>query len=124
MNLQDFRSVIQAQIPYDEGYMFLAGVKYYETEHFLMAEYDTARVPYIVYQEEGFTHWLSGQFIDVNKGFISERTVGALNRFASYDDKGQRPMVIGQYEEMNNRRGSLNMIKQGALDKITSEGMD
>lgn len=118
MDLQDFRSIIQAQIPYDTGFMFLSGVKYYQTEHFLMAEYDTSRVPYIVYNEEGTIYTTK------NKGFISERTVGALNRFATYEDKGERALVISRYEEYNNRRGSTNMIKQGALDKITSEGGD
>lgn len=109
-------------MPYDTGFMFLSGTQFFETEHFIMCEYDTYRVPYIVYQEMGFTHWISKEMVDVNKGFIKDRTVGALNRFAAYDDTGINANVLSNYEEENNRRGSLNMIKQGALDKISAEG--
>ena len=98
-------------MPYDTGFMFLSGAKYFETEHFLLAVYDTERVPYIVYNEEGTIYSTK------NKGFISQRTVGALNRYAAGVDKS----VMSRYEETNNRRGSTNMIKQGALDKISGE---
>lgn len=105
------RSIVQAQMPYDTGFMFLAGAKYFETEHFLLTVYDTERVPYIVYNEEGT------KYSDKNKGFISQQTVGALNKFGLSQDKS----VLSRYEAYNNRRGSLNMIKQGALDKIAGE---
>ena len=100
-------------MPYDTGYMFLAGARYFDNAHFMMAVYDTERVPYIVYNEEGT------RFSTKNKGFISQRTIGALNRFGANPDAN----VMGKYQESNNRRGSTNMIKQGALDKIASEGL-
>jgi hypothetical protein len=111
MNLQEFRSIIQAQMPYDTGFMFLAGARYYDTAHFQLAVYDTERVPYIIFNEEGT------KYSTKNKGFISQKTVGALNRYALGGDK----RVLSRYEEYNNRRGSLNMIRQGALDKVAGE---
>jgi hypothetical protein len=111
MNLEEFRSIVQSQMPYDTGFMFLAGAKYFDTEHFRLAVYDTERVPYIIYNEEGTVYSTK------NKGFISQRTIGALNRYAVSGDK----QVMSQFEEYNNRRGSTNMIRQGALEKISTE---
>jgi hypothetical protein len=111
MNLQEMRSIVQAQMPYDTGFMFLAGARYYETAHFLLTVYDTERVPYIIFNEEGTI------YTDKNKGFISQQTVGALNRFGASQDKS----VLSRYENYNNRRGSTNMIKQGALEKLSTE---
>ena len=51
MNLENMRTIVQANMPYDTGFMFMAGAKYFETAHFLMAVYDTERVPYIIYNE-------------------------------------------------------------------------
>ena len=110
MNLENMRTIVQANMPYDTGFMFMAGAKYFETAHFLMAVYDTERVPYIIYNEEGTIYSTK------NQGFISDRTVGALNRFNGGDNK-----AMSKYEEINNRRGSTNMIKQGALEKISNE---
>jgi hypothetical protein len=111
MNLEEFRSIVQSQMPYDTGFMFLAGAKYFDTEHFRLVVYDTERVPYIIYNEEGTVYSTK------NKGFISQRTIGALNRYAVSGDK----QVMSQFEEYNNRRGSTNMIRQGALEKISTE---
>jgi len=115
MALKEMRDIVQAQLPYDTGFMFLSGVSYFETNHFLMAIYDTSRVPYIVYNEEGTI------YTQKNKGFISQKTVGAINRFGAYKNTGEHVNVLSQYQDLNNRRGSTNMIKQGALDKIAGD---
>lgn len=102
MNLGEFRDIVVSNMPYDTGFMFMAGASFFDTEHFMLARYDTDRVPYIIYNEEGT------RFSTKNQGFISRKTVGALlygTMSAGLDDKTLM-------------RGSTNMLKQGALDKI------
>lgn len=102
-------------MPYDTGYMFLEGAAFYETNNFLLCRYEITRVPYIVYNEEGTV------YTQVNQGFIRDKTVGDLNLHASYKEAGFRapPNTL---DERIKRRGSLNVIKQGALDKIKGSG--
>ena len=102
-------------MPYDTGYMYLEGASFYETNSFLLARYEISRVPYIVYNEEGTVYTTK------NQGFIKKQTVGHLNLFASYKEAGlQAP--FGKLDKHIKRRGSTDMIKQGALDKIRSSG--
>ena len=48
MNLGEFRDIVVGNMPYDTGFMFLAGASFFDTEHFMLARYDTDRVPYII----------------------------------------------------------------------------
>lgn len=102
-------------MPYDTGYMFLEGAAFYETNNFLLCRYEITRVPYIVYNEEGTV------YTQVNQGFIRQQTVGDLNLHASYKEAGlvAPPNTL---DERIKRRGSLNVIKQGAMDKIKGSG--
>ena len=115
LHLKEFRNVVLENMPYDTGYMFLEGCSFYETNSFLLARYEITRVPYIVYNEEGTI------FTTKNKGFIREKTMGDLMRHASYNQAGMQAPV-GKLDEHVKRRGSLDVIKQGALDKIKGSG--
>lgn len=108
------RLVVNGNMPYDTGFMFLAGAKFFDNDHFQLVKYDVERVPYIVYNEEGT------RFTQVNKGFIRNKTVGDLLRHQSYQESGDRAPML-KLEDRAKRRGSFNMIKQGALEKIKSE---
>ena len=101
-------------MPYDTGFMFLEGASFYETENFLLCRYEISRVPYIVYNEEGTVYTTKNQY------FIREKTVGDLLRHASYRQAGMQapPETLG---ERVKRRGSTDVIKQGAMDKIRSD---
>jgi len=101
-------------MPYDTGFMSLAGAKYIETNTYILVRYDTERVPYIVYNEEGTI------YTQVNKGFIREKTVGDLMRHAYYRDNGMR-LPFSKLDERVKRRASTNMIGAGALEKIKGE---
>lgn len=72
----------------DSGNMVRNGAEFFETPFELIAIYNTDEVDYIIYQEEGYTHYKSGQFIDVNKGFISEKAEGKINRFIYSEQLG------------------------------------
>jgi hypothetical protein len=116
MDLNTMRMIVTANMPYDTGFMFLAGSKYFENEHYQMCVYDTERVPYIVYNEEGTI------YTQVNKGFISQKTIGALNQYGIEEQCDiKRPISPGWVDDTVKRRASTNMIKQGALDKIGVE---
>ncbi len=106
--------VVVGDMPYDTGYMFLNGASFYETNAFILVKYDIERVPYIIYNEEGTI------FTTKNQYFIRDKTIGDLQRHAAYQQAGlHAPMDT--LNETVKRRGSLNMIKQGAIDKIRGE---
>jgi len=113
------RNIVLANMPYDTGFMFLEGASFYETNAFLLCRYEITRVPYIVYQEDGFEHYITKKMVTKNQGFIRDKTVGDLNRHASYKQAGlvAPPETLGDRVK---RRGSLDMVKQGALEKVRS----
>jgi|LGVE01.1.fsa_nt_gb hypothetical protein len=83
INLPDVIEIVLAQMALfaDSGEMLRKGVSFFDTPHEIVIQYNTAQVPHIIYQERGFTHWLSGKFIDINQGFIGEKTTGQLNSY-------------------------------------------
>ena len=106
--------VVVNNMPYASGYMFLNGAKFFETEHFMLCKYDIERVPYIIYNEEGTV------FSTKNQYFIREKTIGDLQRHAAYKEAGMRAPMDTLNERVK-RRASLDMIKQGAIEKIRGE---
>ncbi len=72
----------------DTGRMAREGISYFETPREITAVYNTAQLPYIIYQEEGFTHYLSGKFINVNQGFISVKATGKIEQLIYSDMLG------------------------------------
>lgn len=114
LTLNEFRMIVQDNMPYDTGYMFLNGARFFETDSYLLCKYDINRVPYIVYNEEGTI------YTQKNKGFIKQKTVGALMQYAYYKSNNMRA-PFNTLNERIKRRASTDMIKQGALDKIRSE---
>ena len=114
LHLSEFRDIILSNMPYDTGFMFLEGASFYETENFLLCSYQTSRVPYIIYNEEGTRYSTKNQY------FIRDKTVGDLMRHAAYNASGmQAPRST--LDERIKRRGSTDVIKQGAMDKIRSD---
>ena len=101
-------------MPYDTGFMFLNGARFFETNAFMLCKYDIERVPYIVYNEEGTV------FTTKNQYFIRRKTIGDLLRHSSYNEAGMQA-PFDKLDERVKRRGSFDMIKQGALDKIRGE---
>lgn len=63
------------------GRMAREGATFFEDPEKITAIYNTGRLPYIIYQEEGFTHYITGKPVVVNKGFISVKTEGKINRY-------------------------------------------
>ena len=81
INLADVITIVLAQTPVDKGFMISHVAEFFDTPTELVIEYNTSTVPYIIYQEEGFKHYLSGKMVTKNKGFISNKTTGQLNAY-------------------------------------------
>jgi hypothetical protein len=114
MNLATMRMVVTSNMPYDSGFMFTAGAKFFENEHFMLCKYDTERVPYIIYNEEGTI------FSTKNQYFIRKQTMGDLMRHESYNEAGMQANEA-KLDKAVKRKGSLSMISQGAMEKIRSD---
>jgi len=108
------RQIVTANMPYDTGFMSLAGAKFFETNTYMLVKYDTDRVPYIIYNEEGTI------YTEVNKGFIRQKTVGDLMRHANYKQHGMQ-VPFNSLDDRVKRRASTDMISAGALEKIKGE---
>jgi len=115
MDLETMRLVVTTNMPYDKGFMFMAGAKFFETEHFMLCKYNTERVPYIIYNEEGTIYTTK------NKGFIRDRTIGDLNRHLIYEMNGVKAPTL-KLEDRAKRRASDVMLGQGVLEKLTVSG--
>lgn len=119
--LEDIRNIVIGCMPYDTGYMYLEGASFYDTNLFSLVRYEITRVPYIVYQEEGFVHWITGKMVTKNQFFIRDKTIGALINAAAYQQSGIKS-PFDKLDDHVKRRGSFDMIKQGAIDKIKGSG--
>lgn len=91
------------------GHMVREGVSYFETPYELVAIYNTGSIRYIIYQQEGFEHWISGEFIDKNKGFI-DRAQRRINNFVWSEDLGLPYDVDNDNEDVLEQMGSVKDI--------------
>lgn len=115
--LEDIRNVVLNCMPFDTGNMFMTGARFIETQHYYQIQYDLQTVPYIYFQEEGFTHYISGQEITKNKGFISNLTHGQLEMLVSTRFNGNSsPFVV---DKTAVRQRAL-MIQQGVIDGVNA----
>lgn len=108
MDFTTFENVIRANMPFDTGNMFTNGAVMFDTPYQYVAIYNTNGVPYIVFQEEG-TRFFKG-----NKGFISKRTVGQINRITQsellglpYDYKETNTTIADRNNEMMMATGQI-----------------
>lgn len=72
IDIDSVRNVLLANMPFDKGYMMGNGLITRIEGKRVGFIYDTVAVPYIVYQNEGFTHYISGNFIKVHQGFVDK----------------------------------------------------
>jgi len=101
----------------DSGEMVRSGATFFETPTELTAIYDTVAVPYIIYQEEGFTHWISGKFIDKNKGFISTRANNKIQRFVFSEQIGEPYNKLANDQTLLEDRNKM-LVELGAIKDV------
>lgn len=107
ITLSDLRTIVDANKPFDTGYLLSFGNRYNDNGHFMVAIYDMVTVPYIQFLEEGT------RYSTKHQGFISVKTVGQIN--AGVQD-------ISKLEQKNIDRSSL--ISQGVMDHIKKYGRE
>lgn len=88
ITFSDFIETVLGGIPVDKGGILKRGVSFSETAYEYIADWNTSAVPYIIPQEEGFTHYLSKKKVTKNQGFISRKIFGQVQRLAWSRDLG------------------------------------
>ena len=109
--------IAQNNMPYASGNMAMQGLATMSTELKIIAQYQINTVPYIVPQEEGFYHWITGDFVDKNQHFIRERTVGAWNTYVAQVNAGVQPDMQKETETAQ-RRASTRLVGSGVIRKL------
>ena len=107
LTLSDLRTIVDANKPFDTGFLFNFGNRYNDNGHFMVAIYDLITVPYIQFLEEGT------RYSNKHKGFISNKTVGQVNAGVQN---------IGRLEQKNVDRTSL--ISPGVMNHIKNYGRE
>jgi len=88
VTFSDFIETVLGGIPVKKGIILRQGVEFFETPYEYIAEWNTGAVPHIIYQEEGFKHWITKKMVTKNKGFISRKIFGQVQRLAWSRDLG------------------------------------
>jgi len=91
------------------GHMAREGASYFETPYELVAIYDTVAVDYIIYQQEGFIHYITKEEVTKNKGFI-DRAQRRINNFVWSEDLGLPYDVDNDNEDVLEQMGSVKDI--------------
>jgi len=105
ISLGELRTIVDANKPFDTGFLFMYGNRYNETAEYMVAIYDLNTVPYIQFLEEGTA------ISTKHQGFISVDTVGQINN---------NIQGLDVLESKNVDRSS--MISQGVLEHTKNFG--
>jgi len=116
ITLSEIRLTVQNYIPYDKGFMYANGTRFFEDATKFSVIYDGNAVPYIPYQEYGFTHYRSGQFITVNQHFIQTDTVNALDYLINAATSNEKSLILAQSKRTIQARN--NQLSQGTLQSL------
>jgi hypothetical protein len=104
-------------MPFDTGFMYKNGVRYSDNPDSFVIMYDGNVVPYIPYQEYGFTHYKSGKFITVNQYFIQNNTVNDLSYLINTAGTSEQSRIMQYHNRTTDARASLT--SQGLLESKT-----
>ena len=118
MDTKTQSQTVRNNAPVDTGELALNGHSTMDVGSFILTRYKTQMLPYIVYQEKGFTHYISGNFIDKNQFFIEQDTVGALNQIETMNSANNGGGATRHYSRQAKKRYNKNMIMSGAVSKI------
>lgn len=112
----DAKITVDAYMIFDKGYARMHGLRYNENNGFLSIIYDGIAIPYIHYQETGFTHWISGRRVEVNKNYISEDTTNALDFLVNSANMQEKSLIMASNKRTVQARN--NQMSQGVLESI------
>ena len=101
----------------DTGRMAREGLSYFETPREYTYIYETGKLPYIIYQEKGFIHYISKKLVDKNAGFISRDANGIVERYV-YSSILGLPYNNLQENQTFIERSHLMMVEIGAIKDV------
>lgn len=113
----DFIETVIAGTPVKDGIIIRFGLTFFDTPYEMSAIFSGIAVPHIIYQEEGFTHWISGKFITKNQGFISKKITGQINRMGwsnalglPFDKHENNDILLSNQDKMLEQLGVIENI--------------
>ena len=118
MEIKQVVGIVQDNAPVDSGALKFRGHNTQDVGTFLLTRYKTQLLPYIVFQEEGFTHYKSGEFITKNQYFIRNDTVGAINRAESLNTHGMSGGATRHYSKRAKQRYNTAIVGGGTVSKL------
>lgn len=121
LEIGQFRNIVDNNKPFDTGRMLLEGTRYVVNPEYQKVSYDTLTLPYIIFQEKGFTHWITGERVEVNKGFISVNTLTELAQVSAYQDAG---VTNERTSHADANRARVSMISNGVIDRVKGYGAE
>ena len=112
----EVRLTCDAYMIFDTGQARMQGLRYSENNGMISAIYDGVSLPYIHYQETGYTHYISGRLIDVNKGYISDDTTNALSFLVNNATTAEKSVITASNKRTVQARN--NQMSQGVLESL------
>jgi len=116
MRFITFMRTCQVNAIFDSGET-LQSIMFDDNPFWMRASYDANTAPQIRYQEEGFTHWITKKRVDVNVGWISQRTVGAINRIEWSETLGL-PFDMKETNKELAMKANEILEKKGAISRV------
>lgn len=96
------------------GFMARNLASYFENPREILVIYNTRGVRYLIPQERGFKHYLSGKMVVKNKGFVSIKTSGKLERLV-YSNALGLPYNKLENNKIMLENNHLMMVESGAI---------
>lgn len=123
IKMSEIKTIVRANIPYDNGDMYNKGTRFSEDATKFSVIYDGNVIPYIAYQEYGFTHYRSREFIKVNQFFIRDNTTNDLNYLINLAPTNEKRRIMKHHERTILARertlhGRNQMKSQGTLQSF------
>ena len=115
MQYIEWINIHQANLPFDKGGMTQRGVKYADTPLYYIAAYNVSGLPYIIYQENGFTNCITKKKVIKNQGFISIKTTGHINRAIQSELLDLPTPQYKKYEDNVAQRNNAILLSQGGM---------
>lgn len=116
MNEQDFELIVDANTPFLSGDM-VGSIIYEHNPFFSRASFDAGLLPYIKWQNEGFIHYITKKPVTVNKGFIENKIVGAINRNIQADVLGLPPSRKEYNDVLADRQNQI-LVSKGVVARV------
>lgn len=116
ITVNEVRLTCDAYMIFDTGQARMQGLRFSENNGMISAIYDGISLPYIHYQETGFTHYLTGRRVEVNKGYISDDTTNALSFLVNNANTAEKSVIIASNKRTVQARN--NQMSQGVLESL------